>query len=111
MKKGRIMKTYSNDKTLKILLALMIVGLFLNFFKPMLKDALAADIDCLIMKDELMERIAYSEITLKELITRLQNFSNRNQTFNYLLAIEENNISKKRLNEISMESVNTAFNY
>ena len=76
MKKGRIMKAYSKDKTLKILFSLMIVGLFLNFFKPMLKDALAADIDCLIMKDELMEEIqvlkndiAFSSETLAKLVT------------------------------------------
>ena len=60
------MKVYTQDKTIKILLSLIIIGLFLNFFKPTIKDALAADIDCLIMKDELMQRIALSENRLEE---------------------------------------------
>tara|TARA_Y100000031_G_C8117523_1_gene336610 strand:- start:153 stop:467 length:315 start_codon:yes stop_codon:yes gene_type:complete len=102
------MKVYTQDKTIKILLSLIIIGLFLNFFKPTIKDALAADIDCLIMKDELMQRIALSENRLEEGIRMNGKFSNRNLSFNYLLAVVKQNISKDILDDIMIDSVEQA---
>ena len=94
------MKTYSNDKTLKILLALMIVGLFLNFFKPMVKDAFAADIDCLIMRDELMGEIQELNRGVKLTMKSLASLIALNTDMVMDIALNGPNLSKDELLEM-----------
>ena len=109
------MKTYSKDKTLKILFSLMIVGLFLNFFKPMLKDALAADIDCLIMADELKREIVYTrqklEGDMKYQISQLEKLVTVYHMFNMSIAYEGLDMSKERIKEINKDARYEVFGF
>ena len=105
------------DKYTKFILTLIavgVIGINLHYYKgSFVKEAKAATelIDLMIMKDEIIQRIALSEIRLQEQIKSLVNFNNRNFGFNLSLAVEENNISNDRIYEIAEEAVKSAFNY